>query len=464
MLFDLHTASRSQLRHEARVLSTLALPMMVAQIAQVATGFVDTVMAGRVSTDDLAAVSLGSSVFITFYVTMMGIVTALNPMLSHLYGAGEKQRIGDMTRQGLWFGFMLGCLAMVLMFAIQPALRSWLSLPADVEDKVMIYISGAAIGMPAAMMHRALHAFASSVGRTRPIMLVSLLALALNIPLNYIFIHGLFGMPAMGGAGCGLATGIVMCFNAFALYSYLKRQPDLKPYGLTREFSKPQWHTFPAMLKLGIPIGLSFFVEVSLFSFIALLIAKLGTLVVASHQAVLNFSSLVYMIPQSIATALSIRTGQSIGAGDYRLARLICGIGLVLAVAAASITMLLVLLFREQIMAMYSADPAVIALGSGLMLFAAFYQLTDAMQTVASGGLRGYKITTLPMFIHIVSFWGLGLLLGSVLGLTDWLRPAMGVHGFWTALVISLSAAGLALVGYLSHVSRQRLHRQTARG
>jgi MATE family multidrug resistance protein len=315
--------------------------------------------------------------------------------------------------------------------------------------------------MPAAMMHRALHAFASSLNRPRPIMVVSLIALLLNIPLNYMLIHGLFGLPQLGGAGCGWATGMVIWFNAITLFIYLARNRALAGYGLTQQFSWPQWSRFPAMLKLGLPIGLSFFVEVSLFSFIALLIAQLGTLVVASHQAVLNFSSLIYMIPQSIATALTIRVGQSIGSGDYLQARLISGLGIALSIAAAVLTMLLVLLFRHQIIAMYSPDPAVVALGSTLMLFAAFYQLTDAMQTVASGALRGYKITTLPMAIHIVSFWGLGLGLGMVLGLTDWLLPRMGVHGFWAALVVSLSVAGLTLVGYLSHISRQRLHRQT---
>lgn len=461
MLFHLDKAGWPRIREETRTLSHLALPMMVAQIAQVATGFVDTVMAGRVSTDDLAAVSLGASIFITVYVTLMGIVSALNPILSHQFGAGETRRIGETARQGLWFGLLLGCLGVLLMLAIQPLLRQWLSLPETVEDKVMLYIDGAAFGMPAAMMHRALHAFASSLNRPRPIMVVSLIALLLNIPLNYMLIHGLFGLPQLGGAGCGWATGVVMWFNAITLFVYLARNRALAGYGLTQQFSWPQWSRFPAMLKLGLPIGLSFFVEVSLFSFIALLIAQLGTLVVASHQAVLNFSSLIYMIPQSIATALTIRVGQSIGSGDYLQARLISGLGIALSIAAAVLTMLLVLLFRHQIIAMYSPDPAVVALGSTLMLFAAFYQLTDAMQTVASGALRGYKITTLPMAIHIVSFWGLGLGLGMVLGLTDWLLPRLGVHGFWAALVVSLSVAGLTLVGYLSHISRQRLHRQT---
>ncbi|MDC7707470.1 MATE family efflux transporter [Vogesella indigofera] len=461
MLFHLDQAGWPRIREETRTLSHLALPMMVAQIAQVATGFVDTVMAGRVSTDDLAAVSLGASIFITVYVTLMGIVSALNPILSHQFGAGETRGIGETARQGLWFGLLLGCLGALLMLAIQPLLRQWLNLPEAVEDKVMLYIDGTAFGMPAAMVHRALHAFASSLNRPRPIMVVSLIALLLNIPLNYILIHGLFGLPQLGGAGCGWATGMVIWFNAITLFVYLARNRALAGYGLTQQFSWPQWSRFPAMLKLGLPIGLSFFVEVSLFSFIALLIAQLGTLVVASHQAVLNFSSLIYMIPQSIATALTIRVGQSIGSGDYLQARLISGLGIALSIAAAVLTMLLVLLFRHQIIAMYSPDPAVVALGSTLMLFAAFYQLTDAMQTVASGALRGYKITTLPMAIHIVSFWGLGLGLGMVLGLTDWLLPRLGVHGFWAALVVSLSVAGLTLVGYLSHISRQRLHRQT---
>lgn len=461
MLFHLERAGWPRIREETRTLSHLALPMMVAQIAQVATGFVDTVMAGRVSTDDLAAVSLGASIFVTVYVTLMGVVSALNPILSHQFGAGETRGIGETARQGLWFGLLLGCLGALLMLAIQPLLRQWLSLPDTVEDKVVLYIDGAAFGMPAAMMHRALHAFASSLNRPRPIMVVSLIALLLNIPLNYMLIHGLFGLPQLGGAGCGWATGVVMWFNAITLFVYLARNRALAGYGLTQQFSWPQWSRFPAILRLGLPIGLSFFVEVSLFSFIALLIAQLGTLVVASHQAVLNFSSLIYMIPQSIATALTIRVGQSIGSSDYQQARLISGLGIALSIAAALLTMLLVLLFRHQIIAMYSQDPAVVALGSTLMLFAAFYQLTDAMQTVASGALRGYKITTLPMVIHIVSFWGLGLGLGMVLGLTDWLLPRLGVHGFWAALVVSLSVAGLTLVGYLSHISRQRLHRQT---
>ncbi|MEQ6289425.1 MATE family efflux transporter [Vogesella sp. GCM10023246] len=459
MLFELNRSPWRSLRHETLLLIQLALPMMVAQIAQVATGFVDTVMAGRVSTDDLAAVSLGASVFVTVYVTLIGVAAALNPILAQQHGQSETTALGDTARQGLWFGLLLGIFGALLMLAVQPVLRLWLELPASVEDKAMLFIDGAAMGMPAAILHRALGAFASSLGHTRPLMMVSVAGLLLNIPLNYALIHGLFGLPALGGAGCGWATGMVFIFNASALFLYIKHHQAFRPYGLCGRFVAPQWRRFPAFLKLGLPIGLSFFVEVSLFSFIALLIAKLGTTVVATHQTVINFSSVIYMIPQSIGTAATIRVGQSVGAGDYRQARLVCGVSLALGLALACLTMLWVLLDRHSIMQLYTADPAVIALGGTLMLFAAFYQLTDAMQTIASSALRGYKITTTPMLIHIVSFWGFGLLLGAWLGLGS---PQMGVHGFWAALVISLSAAGLLLVSYLSRVSQQRLHRQTA--
>ncbi|QND86074.1 MATE family multidrug efflux transporter MdtK/NorM [Chromobacterium vaccinii] len=459
MLFELNRASRAEILAEARQIAGLALPMMIAQIAQVATSFVDTVMAGRVGTDDLAAVSLGASVFITAYVTLMGVVAALNPILSHHLGSRDQRAFGHDAAQGLWFGLILGILGGGLMLALEAPLRHWLHLPPEVTDKVMLFITGAAVGMPAAMIHRALHAYASSLGHPKAIMVVSLLALALNIPLNYILIHGLFGMPKMGGAGCGWATGIAFWFNCLALLAYVSWHRNFRDNRILAGLAAPDWRRFLAFLRLGVPIGLSFFVEVSLFSFIALLIAELGTVVVATHQSVLNFSSLIYMLPQSVATALSVRVGHHAGAGDYKAARFISGVGMLMGLAMAGGAMLLVLMLREPIMWMYSTDPRVIAMGTTLLLFAAVYQLTDAAQTIASGALRGYKLTAVPMLIHITSFWMVGLGLGMLLGLTDWIVPRMGIYGFWTALVISLTVAGLLLTYYLARASRKRLRR-----
>ena len=442
-------------RRESRQITHLALPMLIAQTAQVATGFVDTTMSGHVSTDDLAAVSIGSSLFITLYITLMGLVTALNPILSHMLGAGQQAEIGETGRQGLWFGLFCGLAGMLIMFGLQPWLHHFMPLPPQVEAKTLLFMSGAALALPAALVHRAMHAYASSLNRPKPIMIMSLLALALNIPLNYTLIHGLFGLPAMGGAGCGWATAIVFWFNAIALFCYLARHAYFKPFGLTRQFSWPRLTIQRRFLRLGTPIAMSFFVEISLFTSIALLIAPLGALTVASHQAAQNFCTILYMVPQSISNALTVRISQLLGAGRARDARFCSASGLVLGLSMASLIMLLILLFHNDIIRLYSSDPALIALGGSLLLFAAVYQLTDATQTIASGALRGYRLTRIPMLIHILAFWVLGLGLGIVLGLNNCLRASpMGVYGFWTALVISLSAAAIFLVYYLARQSR----------
>jgi MATE family multidrug resistance protein len=331
-------------------------------------------------------------------------------------------------------------------------------LPAPVVAKTLLFITGAALAMPAAMMHRALHAMASSLNRPRPIMLMSLAALLLNIPLNFILIHGLYGMPRMGGAGCGWATAAAFWFNCGALFLYIACHRYFAPYGLTRRFSWPDWQAHREFLRLGLPIGLSFFVEISLFTFIALLVARLGTVVVASHQIVMSCASIIYMVPQSLSTAMSVRVGHAVGARHFRDARLIAGIGLLLGLACGAAIMLLILCLRTQIISLYTDDPRLIHLGGMLLIFAAVYQLADATQAIASGILRGYRLTAIPMLIHISAFWGVGLGLGIVLGLTRWLTPEpMGIFGFWSALVVSLSVAAMLLISYLARQSRSRM-------
>jgi multidrug resistance protein, MATE family len=458
MFFDLNRTPAHRLAAESREIARLALPMMVAQAAQVATGFVDTVMAGHVGTDDLAAVAIGSSLFLTVYVTLLGLVTALNPILSQQLGAGESTAIGETGRQGLWFGLFTGLAGMALMFALEPGLHRILGLPAPVEAKTLLFMSGAALALPAAMVHRALHAYASSLNRPRPIMFMSIAALLLNIPLNYILIHGLFGLPRMGGAGCGWATAAAFWFNACALFLYVAANRYFHVYGLMTRFSWPRLADHLAFVRLGTPIALSFFVEISLFASIALLIAPLGALTVAGHQAAQNFCTLIYMVPQSISTALTVRIGHSLGARRPADARVIAGLGLGLGLAGAVLIMLLILTCRVPIMYLYTDDPRLVALGASLLLFAAVYQLADSTQTIASGALRGYKLTRIPMLIHITAFWGLGLGLGLILGRTAWITPVpLGVYGFWGALVISLSAAALLLLRYLARQSRLAL-------
>ena len=451
---------------ETRALLALALPMMVAQIAQTATGFVDTVMAGQVGAEDLAAVSIGTSILLTVFLTLSGVVMAVNPLVSQQFGAGEHQAIGATVRQGLWTGLGLGLLGVGLMFAAQQGVSAWMTLDPAVEAKTRSYLTGATLGVPAIVLYRVLHAYSSSVNRTRPIMVISVLALLLNIPLNSVLIYGQFGLPALGGAGCGWATGIVFWFSLLALAGWTYWHPAYQSFAVWSRWTGPHWAQQRTLLRLGLPIALSYFVEVSAFTSVALLIANLGAKVVAGHQVVISFTSVLYMVPLSLSVALSVRVGQAVGAGDYRAARFNSHVGLAVGGVTALLSSLLVFWLRVPIAAIYTPDPDVIALAAGLLVFAAVFQLADAAQVIASGALRGYKITTAPMLIHTLSFWGIGLGLGLWLGLGQGTLPLgygtrpLGAAGFWWALTLSLVLAAVLLVVLLAKESRRGVRRQ----
>ncbi|WP_107689065.1 MATE family efflux transporter [Neisseria wadsworthii] len=458
MLLDINRHSPAVFKKETRLLIALALPMMLAQIAAVGVGFVDTVMAGAAGKDDLAAVALGSSAFVTVFITFMGVMNALNPILSQQFGAGKHAEVGETGRQGLWFGLFLGLAGMMLLLAVIKPFMWYLTLSENVESMLAQYLFFVALAMPAAMLHRSLHAYASSLNRPKPIMWVSWAALFLNIPLNYMFVYGKFGMPELGGAGCGLASALVFWFNALALWLYVKKNAYFQPFGLSGGFSKPDWAVLKQIWKLGWPIGLSFFLEVSLFSFIVFLIAKFGEDYVAAQQVVISLTSVIYMIPQAVGAAATVRVGYALGKLQKQRARYISGVSMAVGAVLAVCTLLLLTLLRHPLAAMYTNDAGVLAIATQVLLFAAVFQLVDFTQCIASYALRGYKVTKAPMVVHAIAFWGLGLLPGYILA--D--AAGMGIYGYWTALVLSLSVAAFVLVWLLEKHSRQMALRSRA--
>lgn len=459
MLFELNEHSRGELLNECRRLVRLALPILIAQAAQVGVGAVDTMMAGHASANDLAGVALGSNVFTTLYITLLGVMAALQPILAQLYGAGKTTEIGEQGRQGLWFGLFLGVLGMLLLWALISPLQAYFNMGKYVTQTFGQFVFFISLGLPAAMIHRSLYAFASSLNKPKTIMIVSLIALLLNIPLNYVFVYGKFGLPAMGGAGCGLASAICFWFNAIVLGIYIVRQRFFAPFGLFARFEWPNWRAQWAVLLLGIPIGLSFFLEVSLFTFIVALIARFGVTQVAAQQVVINITSLIYMIPQSVGIALAVCVGQAVGASNWVRARFVSGVGLVMGLIGACCTGVMLLIFRHFWIGLFTQEQDVIVLGGTLLIFAAIFQLSDATQTIASYALRGYKLIKVPMVIHAITFWGLGLGIGCLFGLYF----NMALYGFWLALVIALTGAAVALVWYLNRKSQSLVHQHSER-
>lgn len=429
---------------EWRTLAILGGPILVAQLAQMANGVIDTVMAGHASAEDLAAVGIGTSLWMPLFLFFMGMLGALQPIISGYNGARTIEKIMPATWQGLYLAAIGSVIMIGLLTNVHPVL-ALLDLDVHTARITQGYLDAFAWGIPALLLITALRGLTDGLGHTRVIMAFSVVSTLVNLPMNYIFIYGKLGLPAMGGVGCGWATAISNGVAAVGLLLYLNRSRAYRQFHLISDWVKPDIAGLRYVLAIGIPIGFTIFVEASMFSVIALFLAPLGPVVVAGHQIALNVVSLLFMLPLSIGMALTLRVSFLMGAGAPDTARLIARSSLILATGTALVFALMLLVFSREIAALYTGDQAVQAVTVRLLMFAAFFQIADVIQVTCISALRGYKDTRIPMFIMLFSFWGVGLPLGYLLTFTNWLLPAMGAAGFWVGLTGGLASAGLLL-------------------
>lgn len=437
-------------RSDLRALLQLTWPMLIAQLAQVAMGVVDTAMAGAVSATDLAAVAVGFSLWMPILLFSNGIFSGVTALIARAHGAGRNADIARTFQQGIWLALLMSLFNTTLVSHCSELMR-WMSIDPQVQPLGELYLQGMAFGAPAATLIYILRSFSEGGGRSKPAMIINVGALLLNIPLNYIFIHGLYGAPKLGGAGCGWASAIALWVNFFALAALL-----LPRYRQSlHNFQRPQWAYIGHMLKLGLPIAAAMFAEVSLFALVALLIGPLGATTIASHQIALNFSSLTFMVPLSLGLALTVKISNALGAQQQLRARRYVKMGAAFAVAFAVLSAATMLLLPEYIAAIYTNDPAVCALTVQLLVFAAAYQISDGLQVTAAGCLRGYHDTRIVMVITLIAYWGIGLPVGYLLGLTDYFGATYGVQGFWVGLVLGLTVAAVLLNWRLWRISHR---------
>lgn len=442
---------------ELRMLMLLAWPIMIAQLAQNTMGFVDTLMAARAGTEDLAAIALGSSIWLPVFLALAGILMATTPLVAHQSGAGKDEESVVTFHQGLWIALVLGVIAFLLLRNADPLLDR-LSLEASLQTKTREYLRAIAWGFPALLLLQVIRGYSEGFGKTQAVMKIALLGLMCNIPLNYIFIFGKLGLPAMGGVGCGWASAIVMWIMLLAGIVYIQWSSRFRLLKLWTQWQTPQRQQINAFLKLGLPIGFALLIETSMFSVIALLIAPLGEGVIAANQITFSFTGMIFMIPLSIAMALTIRVGQLRGAGQYSAARFAAFTGIQLTIAIALITCALILTQAPLIVRLFTDEAEIMALAVTLLGIAALFQFSDAIQVSTAGALRGYKDTSIPLLIAFLAFWIIGLPTGYLLALTDHLLPALGAAGFWYGLLIGLSTGAVLLLTRLHRVSR---HDQT---
>jgi multidrug resistance protein, MATE family len=437
--------------HDWRDLLQLAWPMLIGQVAQIAMGVADTVMAGAVGPTDLAAVALGFSLWLPTYVLCLGVLSALTATIARAFGANDHSSQSASLQQGVWLALMLAVFCVILV-TYSDLLLPLMQVDPGVQPLSKIYLQGIAFGVPAIMLFQVLRALSEGSGRSKPVMIIQVIAFLTNLPLNYVLIHGLFGAPKLGGAGCGWATGSVMWLQLILLALLMQKRwvPLLRGMGL------PQWRKLWALIYLGAPIGGAMFAETSVFAGAALLIGRLGSTALAAHQIALNFSAMMFMVPMSLGQALTVKIGHSLGANQHARARRYAGLGAATSILFATCSAALMLSVPYFIAAAYTQDEAVRLLTVQILAYSASFQLFDGLQVTAVGSLRGYHDTRVTMIITLIAYWGVGLPLGYILGLTEWLGPERGVLGLWTGLIAGLAVAALLLNWRLALISRQR--------
>ncbi|MCP3867815.1 MAG: MATE family efflux transporter [Gammaproteobacteria bacterium] len=449
-----------RLRIELLTLIRLALPVALAQLLTAATGLVDTLMAGRAGVKDLAGVSLGSAIWLTLSIGIMGLFMAVNPIVAQYVGARHYPQIPVFMHQAVRVAIVSTLILYTLL-----KLHSWY-LPGIIADLQVLqvtgdYLDGFSWGVPALVGIFVLRPYSEGLAFTRPHLIASLVSLAINIPANYALIFGHWGAPALGGAGAGWATALSFwaAFSVMAWYS--RHHLAYRKASLWCRFHPRVPIELVHLLRVGLPVALTLFVEVSIFSLVALFIGGRPDTEIAANQIAMNVSYLVFTLPLSISVAATIRVGTEIGAGRPLGARRAALAAILLAISAAVINTGILISLSEEIARLYTHDAEVARHAARLLLFAAIFQLADAFVVPTQGALRGYKDTSIPLLLAVLAYWVITLPLGYALGLGDLLTAPKGAEGFWIALVVGLSLSGILMTARLRRISQAHVQIRT---
>ena len=443
-----------------------ASTVLVGQLAVMAFGITDTIVAGRFADTALAALAVGSATYITVHITLMGMLQALLPVWAELQGANRAADVGPSVRQALYLCVLTMVIGMAALAYPQPLLN-WTEVPLAMQDEVKDYLWIVALGLPASLLFRMFGTLNQSLGKPKLVTWVQVIALMVKIPLSMVLTLGIEGLlPALGLVGCAWAT-LLVNYLMLALAIWLIRTQDFyQPYGLWQRLEAPDWQVLQRFVRLGLPSGLTIGVEVTSFTLMSLFIARLGVTATASHQIVSNLAAVMYMVPLSLSIATSARVSYWIGANNHRQARLALRTGLSVVLLMCWVLASALWLGREWVAAFYTRSPEVSLLTVALLGWITLYHLTDAVQVFCVFTLRSYNITVLPLITYTVLLWGVGLAGGYAVAYGGMAVPfmpwlvAQSPIAFWQTSSFALALTSTLLIAVLWRASKLRVHAQ----
>ncbi len=418
--------------------------MLVGQLATMAYGVTDTLVAGRYSETSLAALSIGSSVYVSVFVALMAVLQSLQPIWAELHGAGRFAAVGQSFRQALYLSAATMVLGIGLLLSPDALLR-WTQVPAPLQGEVKQYLAILALALPPALLFRMYSTLNQSLGWPRLVTWLQIGALPVKVALSIWFGLGGLGVQAHGAIGCAWATLLVNYGLLLVAATMLKTQADYRPYRIWHKLEAPQWRQIGAFARQGIPSSLAIMVEVTSFTMMALFIARQGVVASASHQIATNLTAVMYMVPLAIAISASSRVSFWLGAGDVPRARHAIRLGYAMVAVMAVLLSATLFFVRGPLAQQYSQNPQVIAMVVPLLLWIALYHLFDGLQASGLFFLRCFRVTIAPMLVYSVLLWGGGLGGGYLLayqGLGPW--PAQNhPQAFWAASAVAMGVTAL---------------------
>ena len=428
----------------------LAGPLIINNLSITGMQFADAVMAGRISAEALAAVAVGGSVWFLGVTVCLGLMMAISPIAARYYGAGEPATIGHFTRQAFWLGVALGLTLFTLSrFFVDPILE-FIGIDEGFRDLAVGYVRAIVFGYPAICVFFAFRFTTEGIGLTRPIMYTSLLALACNVFLNWVFMFGNLGVPAFGAVGCGMASAVTVWLTGIVLGGYISMAQVYRPLKIFAHFSPMRLPVLKELIARGMPIAGTITAEAGLFSAISILVGTRGVEITAAHQISLNFAGTMFMIPLAFSAATTVRTSHALGSGNVAEARMAGMTGILMCAIFMTFSATFLLLFRDVVVGIYTNDPQVMEIAISLLLMAAVFQIADGVQIGAAGALRGYKDTRIPMVINTFSYWALGFPLAYLAAIVFQAPPSY----IWGGFVLGLSVAAVLLTIRFERLSR----------